>query len=163
MRRNTSRFMSVMFAPVRVANAWSEALGEAVAKRVSWSPVEEHVVITIDDSDDNVLVNTSIHGVIRCGARASDGSAGDDLLIELKSAVAYHGRFDSDSISWLVATPCIRRQPPQSLLFSWAAVRLIDALSFPAATRNRTVGFGRLRLYRPNDVCQRHDAARNKV
>lgn len=149
MNLNPSRALSLVFAPVRLAAAWSEALGEGIVERLSWTPVEQAVVINIDDSDDDALLNTVACGVVRGVTRGSDGAVGDDLLIELNSAIAYRGQqFDGQFISWLVATPCVGAHRTKSLLLSWAAVRLIDALTFPAATRSRTVGLGRLRLRR---------------
>lgn len=146
MNLKSSRALSLVFAPVRLAAAWSAVLGEAIVDRLSWSPTEQAVVINIDDSDDDALLNTVACGIVRGVSQASDRSMGGDLLIELNSAIAYHGQFKGEFIAWLVATPCVGGHRTKSLLLSWAAVRLIDALSFPAATRSRTVGLGRLRL-----------------
>jgi hypothetical protein len=135
----------LMFAPVRRAANWSESLADALARRTSWCPLEHRVAVTIDDCDDTDLINVSIEGVVRGCSRGPDGRS-SDLLIELSTSIAYNGRFVSDSVWWLVATSSLHWHRTDRLLFSWAAVRLVDALSIPGATRNRTIGIGRLRL-----------------
>lgn len=101
--------------------------------------------MTFDDSDDNDLIDVSVDGVVRACSSGANGST-PDLLIELNKSVAYNGRFNSDSVWWLVATSSMHWHRTDRLLLSWAAVRLVDALSIPTATRNRTIGVGRLRL-----------------
>jgi hypothetical protein len=106
------------------------------------------VAVTIDDSDDYDLINVSVDGVVR-SCRSGAPGLSSDLLIELNTSLVYNGRFMSDAVWWLVATPSLHWHRTDRLLFSQeVTLALVSTSGWPAATRSRTEGPGRARVRR---------------
>jgi hypothetical protein len=102
-------------------------------------------VITIDESGDAALTNSTLYGTIRACGVAHDGTP-TDLLVELDTEVDYAGHYSTSGIQWLVTTPCLGLHRTNRLLLTWTAARIVDAPSFRDATYHRTIATGRLRL-----------------
>ena len=141
MRSSRSLAVALILSPLRALSAVAASVTDMVSARLGWQPLDHHVLVSIDDSDDPDLKSVDVHGVIR----AWQPDTAQMLLVELHRALAYRGKFDDD-IRWLVATPCHKWHGSAVLPLAWVAVRLIAAPSFADAHRNRTVGTGRLRL-----------------
>ena len=122
-----------------------EAIGTFIAKHSRWSPIDQDVVCTVDDSDDLHLKGQRIFGTVR----AFDPYTGM-LLLHLFDRMTYEGHYAARGLDMLVAVPVIRGQRAPRLLLTCTAVRLVAASSFALQGFDRTIGTGRLALHKKN-------------
>ena len=97
----------------------------------------------IDASDDAYLVGQDLEGTIR----ACDFQSGS-VLIQLNRRLDYKGHYLARDLEVVMSVPVLRFHGPGRLLFTWSAVRVVDAPSFRAAGQgfSNTIATGRLVL-----------------
>lgn len=120
-----------------------ESMAVVLVRHTRWSPIGRRVAIAFDGSTEALLVGRTAYGIVRAYGVGSDGTLAE-LLIETDDEVDHHGDYRDSATRWLVTRPYLEARRTSTLLFSWTAVRIIDASSFVDATDDRIFATGRV-------------------
>lgn len=136
--------MATMILPLELDRI-PEALGRWLAKRWSWEPAGQRVVLKIDESGDPALFGKKITATIRATARDEDGELSRALL-ELDHDLDYVGHYARRGVRKVVTRPYLRWHDLNRLLVTSAAVRVVDAEDFESDVQERIIALASMRI-----------------